>query len=256
MKNVLAYTKPLLVAFLFIVLIVSSSWQTEPGSKKEPSKNFTDTIKPRNNNADKDESRVRDFDQAMRELEEAMKKLDVEMKKFDGAKLEKEIRESMSKVDWKKMQEEIKASMDKIEWKKMQVHVDKAMKEAELNIRNIDMGKMEEKMKEMQEKLSREQLNIKIDGEKIRKQVEEGMKKARVGIEKAKEEIKLMQDFTDELQKDGLIDKKKGYKIQVKDGELYINGEKQSRQTSNKYRKYYRKDNFTINTDGDSIITL
>jgi hypothetical protein len=108
----------------------------------------------------------------------------------------------------------------------------------------------------MQEKLGKEQMNIKIDGEKIRQQVEEGMRKAKAGMEKAREEIKNLQEFTDELEKDGLINKKKGYKIQVKDGELYINGANQSKETSDKYRKYYRKENFTINTDGDSIITL
>jgi creatinine amidohydrolase/Fe(II)-dependent formamide hydrolase-like protein len=256
MKNVFTCTKPLLIAFLLIVLVGGSSWQIGTKSKSESAKQFSDTTKPGNNSAGKDEPGIKDLDKVMKELEESMKKLEIEMKKFDGAKLEKEIKESMSKVDWKKIQDEIKASMDKIDWKKIHGDVEKAMKEAELNIKNIDMSKMEEKMKEMQEKLSKEQLNIKIDGKKIRQQVEEGMKKAKVGMEKAREEIKNLQEFTDELEKDGLINKKKGYKIQVKDGELYINGTKQSKETSDKCRKYYRKENFTINTDGDSIITL
>jgi hypothetical protein len=256
MKNVFTFIKPFFPAVLLIILIGASSWQIKPKSKMPAGRNISDTTKPGNNSTDKDEPRVKDLDQAMKELEEAMKKLDIEMKKTDGAKIEKDIKEAMSKIDWKKIQDEIKASMDKIDWKKIHQDVEKAMKEAELQMKNIDMSRVEAQMKELQEKLKDQELNIKIDGEKIRQQVEEGMKKAKAGIEKAKEEIKLMKDFTDELEKDGLINKKKGYKVQVKDGELYINGTKQSKETSDKYRKYYRKDNFTINTDGDSIITL
>jgi hypothetical protein len=75
-------------------------------------------------------------------------------------------------------------------------------------------------------------------------------------MEKAMAEVKLLKEFTDELEKDGLIDKKKGYKVEVKDGELYINGTKQSKETTEKYRKYFKKDNFSISTDGDTIITI
>lgn len=256
MKNVFTCAKPFFPAVLLVVLIGASSWQDGTKNKIQPKQNFADTVKPRNNSAGKDEYRVKDFDQAMKELDEAMKKLDIEMKKFDGAKIEKEIKEAMSKVDFKKMQEEIRASMDKIDWKKIHGDMEKAMKEAEVNMKNINMEKVEEKIKEMQQKLEKQQLNIQVDGEKIRKQVEESMKHAKENIEKAREEVKFMEQFTDELEKDGLINKKKGYKVQVKDGELYINGTKQSKETSDKYRKYFKKDNFTINNDGDTIITL
>ncbi len=74
-------------------------------------------------------------------------------------------------------------------------------------------------------------------------------------MEKAKREMLNFKEFTNELEKDGLIDKKKGYKLQLKDGELYINGTKQSKEISDKYSKYYQgKNNFTINMsldDGD-----
>ena len=58
-------------------------------------------------------------------------------------------------------------------------------------------------------------------------------------------------DFTNELEKDGLIDKNKAYSLELKDGYLYINGKKQSKETTEKYRKYYMgKDHFKISMDG------
>lgn len=247
MKNVFTFIKPFFPAILLILLIGGSSWQIKGKNKINTNKSFSDTTKPGNNSADKDEHRMRDLDEAMKELDEAMKRLNVEMKKLDGAKLEKEI----------------KASMEKVDWKKIQVDVERAMKEAEVKMKDIDMSKLHKQMEEMQENLRKQELKMKINGEKIRKQVEESMKKAKVNMErakvdmeKAKEEIKFMNEFTDELEKDGLINKKKGYKVEVKNGELYINGTKQSKEVSDKYRKYFKKDNFSINTNGDTIIEI
>ena len=40
------------------------------------------------------------------------------------------------------------------------------------------------------------------------------------------------------MEADGLIDKKKGYTIEWKSGELYINGTEQPKNVSDKYKKY------------------
>ena len=66
-----------------------------------------------------------------------------------------------------------------------------------------------------------------------------------------KGDLDLMKQLTNALQKDGLVDNKKPYKLEIKDGELYINGEKQSKEVTDKYRKYFRNDNYTITNDGD-----
>lgn len=111
-------------------------------------------------------------------------------------------------------------------------------------------------MEEMTMKLKKENLKVQLDEEKIHKEIEKGMAKAKEGIEKAKAEIKNLQDFTEALEKDGLINKKSGYKIKVEDGELYINGNKQPKETYEKYKQYYKKDKFSLNSDGDSISSL
>ena len=47
-----------------------------------------------------------------------------------------------------------------------------------------------------------------------------------------------LKEFTDALAADGLIDKKKGYTIEWKNGDLYINDKVQPKSVSDKYRKY------------------
>lgn len=256
MKNVLTFSKPFFLIALFLVFIGSTAWQVNPKTKLNEKNSFGDTTKPGKHSTDKNAPGIKDIDLAMEELENAMKKLEIEMKQIDMGKIEREIKESMSKVDMKKIQEEIKASMDKINWSKIKEDVDKSLKEAEVSMKQIDFSKMEKEMADLEQKLSKQNFDIKINAEKIKREVEEGMQKAKEGMEKAKIELKRMQEFTDELEKDGLIDKKKGYKVHLKNGELYINGTKQSKETSDKYKQYYKKDNFTINTDGDGIIEI
>jgi len=72
-------------------------------------------------------------------------------------------------------------------------------------------------------------------------EIEKSLKDAKVEIEKAKVELKEYKGFVDGLEKDGLISKKDGYKVKHKDGELFINGKKQSSDVYNKYRSFLEK---------------
>ena len=85
------------------------------------------------------------------------------------------------------------------------------------------MKKLGEEMKELGPKLEKE------------------MQKASVEIEKAKTEIKEYKSFVDGLENDGLINKKEGYSLKHRDGELLINGKKASAQTYTKYRSFLEK---------------
>ena len=66
-----------------------------------------------------------------------------------------------------------------------------------------------------------------------------------------KQDLALMTELTKALEKDELVDNRKPHNLEVKDGELYINGEKQSKEVSDKYRKYFKNDNYTITNDED-----
>ena len=80
------------------------------------------------------------------------------------------------------------------------------------------------------------------------------MEKARKDIDKAKAEVKEFKSFTEGLEKDGLIDRKKGYTLRHKDGVLTINGEKATDATYNKYRSFLEKHpSFRINKSDDDF---
>lgn len=80
------------------------------------------------------------------------------------------------------------------------------------------------------------------------------MEKAKVEIEKAKVEIKEYKGFVNGLENDGLINKKEGYSLKHKDGELFINGKKASEQTYNKYRPFLEKHKkFNMKKDDDDF---
>ena len=80
------------------------------------------------------------------------------------------------------------------------------------------------------------------------------MQTAKESIEKAKKEMLEYKRFIDGLDKDGLIDKDKNYKIEYKNGELSINGKKQSVEVAKKYSSFLKdKKDFTIKKDDDGF---
>ena len=97
-------------------------------------------------------------------------------------------------------------------------------------VKDIDMKKITEEMKKVKEEM-------KELGPRMQKE----MQKAKVELEKVKAEMKEYKDFVNELNNDGLINKNEPYKLKHKNGELFINGEKASEKTYNKYRNFLEK---------------
>jgi len=190
-----------------------------------------------------------DFTNIQKQVQESMANLDMakvqkevqeSMKEIDEEKIKMEAEKAMSKVDFSKIQKEVQKSVAKIDWDKMKTDMEK--------VKNMDMGKLDENMK----KLDREMKEL---GPKIEKEME----KANVEIEKAKVEMRAYKEFVDGLEKDGLLNKKEGYTIKHKDGELIVNGKKVSAEVYSKYRNFLENhkkfsieksnDDFNIDTD-------
>jgi len=57
-------------------------------------------------------------------------------------------------------------------------------------------------------------------------------------------ELNLMNQLINGLEKDGLLDSKKPYWVNIKEGELYINGKKQPKEVSDKFRQFFQSDNY------------
>jgi hypothetical protein len=107
------------------------------------------------------------------------------------------------------------------------------------------MKQIKKEIERAQESVKAAKISSHIDMDKIKESVEKGLERQgwkESGIARAKKEIALLKEFTEALEKDGLISKKKGYKIEIKDGEMYINGTKQSKEVNEKYKKYFKEE--------------
>ncbi len=245
-------------AGLAFAALLFSAWQTT-GSNL-PVKPYLirydeDTSVPRKKSYDKKEYKIGDLDQAMKDLDRAMLDMDKNIK-FDFSKMDKEMKlamEEIKKIDFEKISKEVAASLKEVNWEKTRAEVDKALHEAEVSLREVDMKKIEKEIARAKEELKEAKLSSHLDMEQIKRSVEQGLAGARIGIEKARKELTLLKEFTGTLEKDGLINKKQGYKIEIKSGELYINGTKQSKEVNDRYRKYFKEEDFTISSDGDDI---
>jgi hypothetical protein len=225
-------------SILFIVVVIACAWQNPNNNNSVNQFNNidqTDTV-PKNN-YNKEYFNSDEFNKAMKELDKSMDNLDIQMKNLD-VNIDKQVEESLSKINFDEIEKQTEASLKAIDWNKMQQQVDNSMKNAQQAIAKIDFTKMQNQMKDLQEKFQSQEFKSQFDSEKLHKQIDDAMSKAKEGIEKAKEKLQQMKEFTNALTADGLIDKKKGYTIEWKDGDLIINGKEQPKSISNKYRKY------------------
>lgn len=272
MKSTNPKAAPFLLALTAIILtfgLVSWDQKQAPGQYGQPVNDTT----PKNNSTDK---KVRDLDDVLNELDKADWKVDMEkikkeiteaMKSIEGDKIKLEIEKAMKEVDMDKIQKEIKESLAKVDFSKLKAEIANAMKEVDMSkiqqeikeslakvdfdkikleiekVKNIDMKKFDADMKKLSEEMK--ELGPKLEKE---------MQKAKVEIEKAKAEMKEYKNFVDGLDNDGLINKKEGYSLKHKDGELFINGKKTTEQTYSKYRNFLEKHKrFTIEKNNDDF---
>jgi hypothetical protein len=252
MKNVFQFKKQFMVAALFVSAASAVAGQTndtKKGKDSAPNQFIAgDTSQPQQRNNDKDEFRMNDLDRVMKQLDIQLKDLNIKMKDIN-LQLSKELKETIQKIDLDKMNKEIANEIKKVDVEKIKVEVNNSLKEAQEQIKKIDMEKMKQQLAEVQNNLN--------NGE-FKKQMEEAMNSAKKGIEGAKKELQQLKEFTGQLEKDGLIDKKQGYTIEWKNGgDLYINGKKQTKEISEKYKKYYKKDGYKIHVNpGEDALNI
>lgn len=240
MKQYFLFTRIVFALALTVVVIGFSAFSQ---NQKKSGDSFRKEQLPQNNNTDTSGRRNntdRDFDQLdeqMRRLDIQMKNLDIQMKNLDFEKYQKQFDKATEKIDMENFSEQIDKSMKNIDWENMRNQLKEGVK---INRKQIEQAKME---------FEKQKAEFRFSGQKMKENFERSMKNAR-------EEIKNLREFTNALEKDGLIDKFKGYKIEVTDNELYINDKKQSKEINDTYRKFYRKGNFTINTNEENGIRI
>jgi hypothetical protein len=210
-----------------------------------PDKEFTESMK------------MKDFDKLQSELDRTLKQVDAELRKIDLTGIEKQIESSLKSVDMEKIMKDVELSLKSIDMDKMMADISSSLKDidlkhnsaeiekAQLEIKDIDKAAMKKEMANAEKEIEKARAEIKkIDLDKI-------MDEARAGIDKAKAELKLTKEMFTELEKDGLINSRKGFSIEYKNKDLFINGKKQPEKVTDKYRKYFKEDPYKITIDKD-----
>lgn len=192
-----------------------------------------------------------DAEKMMQEIDEATKNIDVK-------KIQEEVTKAIKNVDFEKMKTDLQQNVDKVDLQQMKDEIAKAMKEidaekikADINasISKIDMDKIKLELGKAE---NIDFMKMEENLKKMKPEIEKSMQGAKESIEKAKKELLEYKGFIDILDKDGLINKSKNYTIEYKNGELSINGKRQSSDVAKKYNSFLkdRKD-FTIKKDED-----
>jgi hypothetical protein len=253
------YNKAWLAAGAVFAIMVFCAWRSNVPDQLLGQPGSQDTIPSgKKYYSEKNEFTIGEIDKAMREMERAMADMHKNMN-IDFGKMDKEIKQAMEEiknVDVSRINKEIQASLKSVDWDNIRVHTDKALREAEARLKEVDMKGLQVEMDKLKTELDANKLKMHIDMGAIHKSVEAGLAGARLGIEKAKLELAKFKEFINALDKDGLIDKDKAYRVEIKNGELYINGNKQSKEVNDKYRKYFGENDYTIKSDGEGVVRL
>lgn len=252
MKQYFSFTNTVFALALTVFVIGFSAFsQKQKGSKysfrKEPFSEDSDTTTFGKRNRNGTSWNFSQLDEQMKQLNLQMKNLDIKMKNLDLKKYQNEIDGAMKKIDVEKITAQIEKSRKSIDWETINNQVAE-----NINISKLKMADVKKEMELVKADLLQHKTNLKLDTGKINADIENAMK----SIADAREEINNLQEFTDVLEKDRLIDKSKAFKIEVKNGELYIDGKKQPKEVSDKYRQYYKRSDFTIDTNEENGIRI
>lgn len=197
------------------------------------------------------------------------------------------IKIAMNKVDWRKTHADVEASLKKVDWDKIKAEISAAMKDAH---DNIDTAQMNQSIRIGLESAKQAIANINAQGyvhesmayaregmEYARKEIERarlhGLKSANRGpkyrpgklapmnsrlnyddgVRASKMEMAQYRELVKKMAADNLIDTSKTFTIEMKKGDLLINGVKQNSDVQDKYRRYLKADQLTIKGEKDNL---
>lgn len=203
------------------------------------------------------------LDDALDYVDEQIRNASGKVRNIDGDHIQQQIGEAMAGIDFDKIRSEVQAAIKKIDLEKLGKDLDKAMA-------SIDKAKVDESIaralapvRGMDQEKIRTELNTALEGirlDQLKEQLENTkrdllFRKKDMDLEinrrvpginnelrDTRRQLQRLKDAYQEMEQDGLMEKGPGNRIQYIDGELYINGTKQTEEVSKKYRHYFKKE--------------
>jgi hypothetical protein len=202
---------------------------------------------------------MKEFEQLPETIDLGLFKANEAIKSIDWAAIEKTVNDALKSINIDKIKLDVEKALKDVDIQKISADITKALNGVDMDKLNAELkSAMEEAKKELNEvklddikkELDEARLEVEKSKDEFKKiDVEKIMNEARQGIEKAKTELKNYKIMFDEMEKDGLINKKAGFSVEFKDKALFINEKKQSEEVTKKYSHYFKDDHFKIAID-------
>lgn len=204
---------------------------------------------------------IKDFSKLEAELDKALSTVNTELNRMDFSKMKQDIENALKDVDMQKIRAEVDLALKNIDLDKLQAGIKSSHRDLNLTYNEAEI---ERAFAEVKKEIAKVKIELKdIDRSLIKNELEKARLeidkidldkiKAEVSAEvnKAKTELKQTREMLKEMENDGLINLKKGFNIEYKNKDLFIDGVKQPEQVADKYRKYFNKEHFTLKVDKD-----
>ena len=168
---------------------------------------------------------VRSLERALKNVEYRLQKLEAELRNKDWGKVENAYRKAIDNINWKQIEKDTRHALADVN-NRMELENDIHLDNIKLQLNKTKIM-VDQNLKQMRLSLDHD---LKIN-----------LQNATLGLQKAKVSLQRLKAFTNDLEKDGLIENGKPYSIEIKDGDLYINDVKQSKKVTKKYREKYKE---------------
>lgn len=205
-----------------------------------------------------------ELDNAIKEMETEIEKAQSSFKNIQWPNIDLEMKKAMQQlesIDRQKIKMDIEKSIKNVDWKKMQLDINASLKALELELPKIQLEvneKLTQQLDEATRTLEKTKKELALQQEKMKldmhQSFNESMKNLDKQLAKAKSQLESLKEMSAAMEKDGLIKQGENADILFKKGDLYINGQKQPIEVTNKYKHYFKKqtgDSLYFSDDND-----
>ncbi|MCF3108363.1 hypothetical protein LL912_06200 [Niabella sp. CC-SYL272] len=152
------------------------------------------------------------------------------VKKINFEQLNKDIETAMAGIDKAKMERDLSCAVASVK------NIDAAQLRAEISaaIKDIRLDQIKKQLETARKDLWLQQRDLNHEMQQLAPGISNELRDTRKQLQRLK-------DAYQEMERDGLIERGPNNRIQFRENELYINGQKQSPETREKYRHYFNK---------------
>lgn len=202
------------------------------------------------------------LDEALNYVDEQIRETAGEMRAMNKGRGTKQAGEAAGVIDFEKIQSEARAAIKKIDFEKINRDIDRAMAsvskaQLEKNIAcaltalpKMDGEKLknercnalgEVRLDQLKGQLENVRRDLRLQQKNLSRQMDQLHPGISAELRDTRRQLQQLKDAYQEMERDGLMEKGPNNRIQFRDGALFINGEKQPWDVSEKYHHYFKK---------------